>query len=420
MSIWELDLQDVVDALAERVGSPVAVEDAAFHLLAYSAHQDGVDEVRVRSILDREAPAAVTGWLRELGVHRAESVTRVCRNGRLGMEARLCFPVRFQRQLLGYLWLLDRGAAVSDATTIAAGAETAEHLSALLGRRRAALRADRERERELVGQLLSADASVRSQASEALVGGDLLASTPKYAGLALHVGRGQRPADLTLYLDELSQQLRRRVDPGHLLEGLRTGALVYVLAMDPWFDLGSFAMRVTELAKDAAGDGGGWDVTVGVGGTVERLVEVRLAVDRARYACTVAQRLPHHRPVAQWDDLGSLGPLAGLGDEALATLCDPEPVKRLLAADPEGVLLQTLRTYLDRGCDAQATAKELFLHRASLYHRLHRIEALAGIDLKDGDQRLLVHMALRARLLLRHSLTSQVPATPVARPERKV
>ena len=38
--------------------------------------------------------------------------------------------------------------------------------------------------------------------------------------------------------------------------------------------------------------------------------------------------------------------------------------------------MQTLEAYLDNGCDTKLTAEALFLHRASLYYRLQRIEAI--------------------------------------------
>jgi DNA-binding PucR family transcriptional regulator len=61
--------------------------------------------------------------------------------------------------------------------------------------------------------------------------------------------------------------------------------------------------------------------------------------------------------------------------------------------------VETLEAYLDRAGDAQAAAAALFVHRTTLYHRLRRIERIAGVDLRDGDDRLLLHMALRLRAL---------------------
>jgi DNA-binding PucR family transcriptional regulator len=74
----------------------------------------------------------------------------------------------------------------------------------------------------------------------------------------------------------------------------------------------------------------------------------------------------------------------------------PEALARLL---PHPELVETLEAYLDRAGDAQAAAAALFIHRTTLYHRLRRIERVAEVDLHDGDDRLLLHMALRLRAL---------------------
>ena len=47
------------------------------------------------------------------------------------------------------------------------------------------------------------------------------------------------------------------------------------------------------------------------------------------------------------------------------------------------------------------TAEALRIHRQTLYYRLGRISALTGLDLADGDDRLLLHTALRAARLSR-------------------
>ena len=51
------DLQELVDGLAARLGRPVAIEDRRYRVLAYSAHAEPLDRVRMASILTREAPA---------------------------------------------------------------------------------------------------------------------------------------------------------------------------------------------------------------------------------------------------------------------------------------------------------------------------------------------------------------------------
>ncbi len=54
-----------------------------------------------------------------------------------------------------------------------------------------------------------------------------------------------------------------------------------------------------------------------------------------------------------------------------------------LAPDERDILLTTLRTWLDCGGNATATARKLYCHRNTVRNRLHRLEALSGQSLKD-------------------------------------
>jgi DNA-binding PucR family transcriptional regulator len=56
------------------------------------------------------------------------------------------------------------------------------------------------------------------------------------------------------------------------------------------------------------------------------------------------------------------------------------------------------------------TAAELFVQRGSLYHRLSRIEKITGVDLANGEDRLLLHLGLKAARLLGR-LPGSRPAT---------
>jgi DNA-binding PucR family transcriptional regulator len=62
-------------------------------------------------------------------------------------------------------------------------------------------------------------------------------------------------------------------------------------------------------------------------------------------------------------------------------------------------LVQTLEVFLDSAGDVRAASEQLFAHRTSLYYRLRRIQELTGLDLSNGDDRLIAHLGLRiARL----------------------
>ena len=76
-----------------------------------------------------------------------------------------------------------------------------------------------------------------------------------------------------------------------------------------------------------------------------------------------------------------------------------DPVARTLLAPVHHELARTAEVYLDCAGQAARAAAELGIHRQTLYYRLSRIEKLTGLDLDDGEDRLLLHMALKAHRL---------------------
>ena len=71
-------------------------------------------------------------------------------------------------------------------------------------------------------------------------------------------------------------------------------------------------------------------------------------------------------------------------------------VAPLLAADPRGDLVRTLRCYLDHESNTTTTAAVLGLHRNTVLQRLARIRALLRADLNRAEERLAVHLAVHA------------------------
>src|SRR5437588_816166 len=84
--------------------------------------------------------------------------------------------------------------------------------------------------------------------------------------------------------------------------------------------------------------------------------------------------------------LVSLAGRRAFGDDALA---------RLRAKDRAGVLLQTLGAYLATNGSPTDAADRLHLHRNTVLYRLGRIEDLLGVDLRNAQVRLSLHLALK-------------------------
>jgi sugar diacid utilization regulator len=98
---------------------------------------------------------------------------------------------------------------------------------------------------------------------------------------------------------------------------------------------------------------------------------------------------------ACWAELSADALLAQFPQQVWADALLPRGAARLLADPAASTLLPTLGTFLDCAGDVRRTATELRVHRTTLYHRLSRVEQISGLNLRDGRDRLLMHLALR-------------------------
>ena len=151
---------------------------------------------------------------------------------------------------------------------------------------------------------------------------------------------------------------------------------------------------VTERLAPARHDA----VVAGVGTARPDLALVTGSLREARIAARVAHAVPRFRPVAAWDGLGvhrllACGPRGALREGVVDPAVEP------LLARPD--LAATALAYLDHAGNVARAAAELAVHRQTLYYRLGRIEALTGLDLTDGRDRLRLHLTLTLAPLVR-------------------
>ncbi|MFF7772034.1 PucR family transcriptional regulator [Streptomyces massasporeus] len=124
------------------------------------------------------------------------------------------------------------------------------------------------------------------------------------------------------------------------------------------------------------------------------LADLATAWAEASAAARAALAEARFGPVAQWASIGPFRLLTALPPEVAH-----DPVARTLLAPVHHELARTAEVFLDCAGQAARAAAELGIHRQTLYYRLSRIEKLTGLDLDDGEDRLLLHMALKAHRL---------------------
>ncbi|MFJ6986422.1 MULTISPECIES: PucR family transcriptional regulator [unclassified Streptomyces] len=380
------DYQVLVDDISALLGAPATLENRDFELIAFGAYDSedeldaaALDPVRTRSILTRRSTAAVRTWFEGFGITRATGPVRIPPTPAAGVHrGRVCLPVRHRGVVLGYVWLLDGDPGPSDAQ-LAAAMEVAARIGALL--------ADEARQgagltRELRAALTAAEGWPRDAAVAEL----RTALGARADGPQTVVCVAPWPA-----ADPEDAPSLRALPGAEALCALPWGAdarclavLVRLRTADGTVPATAVAARLLERAGTAAGVAAG---RVG-------LAELGAAWREASAAARAALAEPRLGPCAEWT---TIGPYRLLTTLSPTTAADPAVRPLLTAAHQE--LARTAETYLDRAGQAARTAAELGIHRQTLYYRLSRVEHLTGLDLDDGEDRLLLHMALKAHRL---------------------
>lgn len=368
-------LQVVVDTIADATDSPVTLEDRDLNLVASSGHEDVIDEVRSASILRRRSTADIQELFAAFGIARAERPLRIPGDPETRRLGRWCIPVRWRHVTHGYVWLLDPDERV--------GAEVLHGLQDLVDQAAAVL-AVRSRSTERIswaaGELISGDATARGRAVEELRRQGVLSPSGAIRIIALAPGSRGQLGPVNAWL------LPRSVFATPV--GQRAAIILPATG-----DAAAVAHKAASglLGQHSSG------MACGIGGAVDPL-EAHHGWRQAGTALDVALRehdAGDHETsirVADWADLGVRRLLAVSEADTLLAVFADERVKRLLALDAEAI--RTARTYLDRAGSVQQTASALSIHRQTLYQRLARIESMTGLDLTDGQSRLLAHLAL--------------------------
>ncbi|WP_043614272.1 PucR family transcriptional regulator [Nonomuraea candida] len=379
------DLQRTVDELAARLDRPLLLEDRVQRVVAYSEQSGAMDDVRRDSILRRHTVPEVRQWLRAAGIQEATAPLRTPGAPHLGLLPRVCVPVRHADRLLGFLWFIDAAPPMTQAQ-VAEAASAVPGLALALFHESLASGLASHRELEAVTGLLTGTREAAVDAARQLIEAGAF---PQAQPVSVQVARPRtaEPDDaLRLALEQGLLAVRRRLSGHHPLHLVRYDHAVLLVAGPPVpADELHAAMPVP--------------VVVGIGRGRPVLAEAAGAYREARHAAEVTARVPGLGRTAEWARLGVYRMLTQLPDQEL------HPGLEGLLADAQYLpLLETLETYLDLAGSAVATSRALRLHRTSLYYRLQRVEELARTDLKDGGERLALHLSLKlARLSGRYS-----------------
>ncbi|GGR32118.1 PucR family transcriptional regulator [Streptomyces roseolus] len=394
------DYQELVDEISALLGTPATLENRDFGLIAFGAHDSdddsAMDPVRTRSILTRKSTPAVRAWFEGFGITRATGPVRIPAAPDAGVyRDRICLPVRHRGVVLGYVWLLDADpgpsherltAAMEVAARIGELLADEERAGADLSRElRAVLTAERGWQYDMAVAALRTALGPDADGLHALVcvapwtGEDSPSprTVPGAAALCTLPWRGPGGPHLGAPgADEAAP------GPGPQRS---LAVLVRLRSADNPSPADTAAGRLRGTAGPAA--------VAGIAAPRRGLGELDLCWREASAAARAAHAQPRLGPLAHWSELGAYRLLTALPQAG------PDPAVRALLAPAHTELARTAEVFLDHAGQAGRTAAALGIHRQTLYYRLSRVEQLTGLELDSGEDRLLLHMALKAARL---------------------
>jgi PucR family transcriptional regulator, purine catabolism regulatory protein len=249
--------------------------------------------------------------------------------------------------------------------------------------------------------------AMHADAPGALGGRDGLDGLPGWAGDPVHDRehpreRGQvepRPEALTQrrrMLESLSELCIRRA-PG-AFAAIREHELIVLVPDTPSpLDVGSPRSLGQIAVQHAAALEPAWQVTAGIGGPIISASAIARSYAQGRRAIETAQRFGRGGKVIAFEDLGVYRLLFHVTDPAELRGFVDQVLGPLIVYDQQhnADLVRTLGTYLAHNGNLQATSRELSLHVNSVAYRLQRVQAIAGVDLEQSEDRLQAQVALK-------------------------
>jgi purine catabolism regulator len=375
------DLLTLTETLATILNRSVLIESPAFEVLA-SALRGPVDENRLRAIELGYTPREVSQRMIKRGVYATMQETlRPVRMGTMpdiGMTMeRVIAPIVVRREIYGYIWIVAGDHPLTDLDELAI--ENAATVAALVMVKEQAVREAQQAARgDFLAQLLRPESEIDQSALER---GNVVGYQFDRPHQVLFVmgqpGMGTR---IDFWLRGLGQW--------GLVVAREKGLAVVIESKSNAAGQTLAGRLVAELGSRSQ------PMTVGLGGTTND-ESLRQAYDEAFEAADIGARMG--MTTACFWELGLLDWLYRLPPETLQANPYFTKVEALAEHDRKNNsdLVRTLAAYLDHGGALAEAAAALSIHRNTMLYRLGRIEEILGVDLRQVNQRLNLHVAVK-------------------------
>ncbi|WP_340020860.1 helix-turn-helix domain-containing protein [Paenibacillus sp. FSL K6-1096] len=388
-------MESLADTISESLQSQVTIEDSNHHVIGYSSHQTESDPARISTIIGKKVPSAVIIGLRKKGVmHELESSShpiRIPAVMEVGLGPRLAMCIRHQQEILGYIWVVDRG-------NLAAGQaeEIVEKAAGIAGRYLLKQRGWKTKQEKALEdffwKLLTSHYESETRIRQEAEAGSVLLPESYYIGVLESSG----PVN-----EHFLQSFRRVMDTytGQrlLFQTAEQNRLIilfsFVFPLEGTERLASF---LHGLLRDLGQREDG-RLTAGCSSGYREYTSAAAAYREALQILEMKQLLPYHtRELLLYEEMGFWAYLPVILEQKRSRTRSSRLLYPLKEHDREhkSDLLRTLAVYLSLDGNLKESAAFLHIHANTLMYRLNRIAEITGRSLKETGYRTSVYLDL--------------------------
>lgn len=346
-------IQRVVDELARTIGRSIEVVTASLHVVSASAQYGPIDARRADSILRRTPPLEPLPWLLAYGIQTSREPIRIPANPEYEMLARVCIPLWWENTLRGHIWIID--APSIDDLSLKQAREVGPQLAELLAVSSSPRLKKLERMQELIVRIAE--------------------RTPGAFDAAIQEG--------FLMPSEAGAFTVRSVicaDPDAALAAWDTNSIGLIGYLNGELYVVGDAPRNPQRVGSASG------------------ADLPGLFPRARFTAGIAKLL--NEPCLDWGQLGAWRLLYGK-ELTSETVVDISPDAAHLVQSVSETVWRSVLAYLDNARAVEKTAKEMFIHRATLHYRLDKARGYLRPGVLDGGwEAVALHIALKLHAYL--------------------
>ncbi|WP_438496156.1 PucR family transcriptional regulator [Paenibacillus sp. IHBB 3054] len=386
-------MESLADTLSESLQSQVTIEDSNHHVIGYSSHEFESDPARISTIIGKRVPNTVIIGLRKKGVmHQLENAAhpiRIPAVMEVGLGPRLAMCIKHQQEILGYIWVVDRGNLASGhAESIV---EKAAGIAGryLLKQRGWKIKQDKTHE-DFFWKLLTSHYENEPRIRQEAESGSILLPESYYIGVL----ESNRVID-ERFLLRFRQMMDTYAGQRLLFLTAEQNRLIILFSfLFPVEGTERLASFVHKLIRDM-GKSESCTLAAGCSPGYREYTSAAVAYREALSILELKKLLPYHaRELLLYEEVGFWAYIPAIMEQKRSMTRRSALLYPLKEHDREhkSDLLKTIAVYLSLNGNLKASAAFLHIHTNTLMYRLNRIAEITGKSLKETDYRTSIYL----------------------------